>query len=203
MVCILFGGWLAQRLPNARIYVSIAMLVPTLVGLLLQITLPRSNIAGLLTGGKPLPCNALTAVYLFPPFATSLFILLSLPGVNSSGYTKRITLSSYAFLGYALGNISGPFMVKIGETPAYRSVFIADIICIILQGIFLAILRIYYVRENRRRDRLAEEGEVQNRKEDEFADKTDLELPGFRYVVSGLGSCGCRKLMFLALSGHS
>jgi hypothetical protein len=48
----------------------------------------------------------LTAVYLFPPFATSLFICLSLPGVNASGYTKRITLSSYAFLGYALGNIS-------------------------------------------------------------------------------------------------
>lgn len=59
--------------------------------------------------------------------------MLSLPGVNSSGYTKRITLSSYAFLGYALGNITGPFMVKTGEVPAYRSVFIADMICIALQ----------------------------------------------------------------------
>ncbi|CAG9983350.1 unnamed protein product [Clonostachys byssicola] len=123
MVCILFGGWLAQKLPNARIYVCIGMLVPTFVGLLLQIVLPRSNVAGLLIG-----------VYLFPPFATCLFIVLSLPGVNSSGYTKRITLSSYAFFGYALGNITGPFTVKPGETPAYRSVFIADIICIGLQG---------------------------------------------------------------------
>ncbi|CAI6086898.1 unnamed protein product [Clonostachys chloroleuca] len=123
MVCILFGGWLAQKLPNARIYVCIGMLVPTFIGLLLQIVLPRSNVAGLLIG-----------VYLFPPFATCLFIVLSLPGVNSSGYTKRITLSSYAFFGYALGNITGPFTVKPGETPAYRSVFIADIICIGLQG---------------------------------------------------------------------
>ncbi|ORY27924.1 putative MFS transporter [Naematelia encephala] len=172
MVCIIFGGWLAQRIPNARIYVAIGMLVPTFIGLLLQIVLPRSNVAGLLTG-----------VYLFPPFATSLFICLSLPGVNSSGYTKRITLSSYAFLGYALGNISGPFMVKTGETPAYRSVFIADIICIILQGIFLAILRVYYVRENRKRDRLAAEGQLQNDPLDEFSDKTDKELPGFRYVL--------------------
>ncbi len=72
-------------------------------------------------------------VYLFPTSATALFICLSLSGMNSSGYTKRITLSS-AFLAYLLGNISSPFMVKIGETPAYRSVFIADIICIILQG---------------------------------------------------------------------
>ncbi|KAJ7676244.1 major facilitator superfamily transporter allantoate [Mycena rosella] len=164
MVSILFGGWLAHRLPNARIYVSIAMLVPTFIGLLLQIVLPRSNVAGLLTG-----------VYLFPPFATSLFICLSLPGVNASGYTKRATLSSFAFLGYALGNISGPFMVKVGEVPAYRSVFIADIICIILQGIFLALLRIYYVRENARRDKLAAAGEVQNRPEDEFADLTDKQ----------------------------
>lgn len=75
-------------------------------------------------------------------------------------------------------------MVKTGEKPAYRSVFIADIICIILQGIFLTLLRIYYVRENRHRDKLLAEGQEQNLPEDEFADKTDLELPGFRYVVS-------------------
>ncbi|VUC31045.1 unnamed protein product [Clonostachys rosea] len=123
MVCILFGGWLAQKLPNARIYVCIGMLVPTFIGVLLQVVLPRWNVAGLLVG-----------VYMFPPFATCLFIVLSLPGVNSSGYTKRITLSSYAFFGYALGNITGPFTVKTGETPAYRSVFIADIVCIGLQG---------------------------------------------------------------------
>jgi hypothetical protein len=51
-------------------------------------------------------------------------------------------------------------------------------------GLFLIILRIYYVQQNRRRDKRAAEGEVQNVPEDEFADKTDLELPGFRYVVS-------------------
>ncbi|KII84625.1 hypothetical protein PLICRDRAFT_355075 [Plicaturopsis crispa FD-325 SS-3] len=172
MVCIFFGGWLAQKLPNARIYVSIGMLVPTFIGLLLQIVLPRSDVAGLLVG-----------VYLFPPFATCLFICLSLPGVNASGYTKRATLSSYAFLGYALGNISGPFMVKTGEVPAYRSVFIADIICIVLQGILLGILRIYYVRENAKRDRALAAGEVQDRPADEFADLTDKEQPGFRYVL--------------------
>ncbi|KAJ7676304.1 major facilitator superfamily domain-containing protein [Mycena rosella] len=179
MVSILFGGWLAHRLPNARIYVSIAMLVPTFIGLLLH---RRSAHLVLI------PCSTLAKfsvfpVYLFPPFATSLFICLSLPGVNVSGYTKRATLSSFAFLGYALGNISGPFMVKVGEVPAYRSVFIVDIICIILQGIFLALLRIYYVRDNARRDKLAAAGEVQNRPEDEFADLTDKQLPGFRYVL--------------------
>lgn len=52
MVCILFAGWLAQKLPNARIYVAIGMLVPTFIGLLLQIVLPRSDVAGLLIGGK-------------------------------------------------------------------------------------------------------------------------------------------------------
>ncbi|KAH8900862.1 putative MFS transporter [Thozetella sp. PMI_491] len=173
MCCIFTGGWLAQKIPNGRIWVAIGMLVPTFIGLLLQIILPRSNVAGLLTG-----------VYMFPPYATSLFICLSLPGVNSSGYTKRITLSSTAFLGYALGNICGPFMVKEGENPPYRSGFIADIICIGLQGFFLVILRWHYVRENKRRDRLLDEGQIQNALIDEFADKTDLELPGFRYVVS-------------------
>ncbi|KAH8648616.1 putative MFS transporter [Xylariales sp. PMI_506] len=208
MCCIFFGGWLAQKLPNARIYVSMGMLVPTFIGLLLQIVLPRSDVAGLLIGGKV--TNKISSiVYLFPPFATSLFILLSLPGVNSSGYTKRITLSSYAFLGYALGNITGPFTVKTGETPAYRSVFIADIICIVIQCklflaptvttdiidcdhitltirrlvVLLGVLRFHYVRENRRRDELLSQGQEQNSSADEFADKTDLELPGFRYVL--------------------
>ena len=53
---------------------------------------------------------------------------------------------------------------------------------------FLVILRIYYVRENKRRDKLLAEGQVQNLLEDEFADKTDLELPGFRYVVCAVSS---------------
>lgn len=52
--------------------------------------------------------------------------------------------------------------------------------------IFLANLRIYYVQQNRRRDKLLAEGQVQDAATDEFADKTDLELPGFRYVVSNL-----------------
>lgn len=49
----------------------------------------------------------------------------------------------------------------------------------------LGILRLYYVRENNRRDKLLAEGQDQTNPSDEFADKTDLELPGFRYVVSG------------------
>jgi len=51
-------------------------------------------------------------------------------------------------------------------------------------GILLTFLRICYVRQNIRRDKLLAEGQLQNAPEDEFADKTDLELPGFRYVVS-------------------
>ena len=47
----------------------------------------------------------------------------------------------------------------------------------------LVILRLYYVRQNDRRDKQLAEGQLQNAPEDEFADKTDIELPGFRYVV--------------------
>ena len=88
-------------------------------------------------------------------------------------------------------------MVKVGEVPAYRSVFIADMICIAIQGestqcrlmvtpflgILLAILRIYYVRQNRARD-LRQAAEGPTLVDEEFTDKTDKELPGFRYVVS-------------------
>lgn len=77
----------------------------------------------------------------------------------------------------------GPFTIKNGETPAFRSVFIACIICIALQGVFLGVLRLNYVLANRKRDEALAQGQVQNDPRDEFADKTDKELPGFRYVL--------------------
>lgn len=52
MICISGGGYLTMKIPSSRIYVAMAMLIPTFIGLLLQIVLPRSNIAGLLTGGE-------------------------------------------------------------------------------------------------------------------------------------------------------
>lgn len=55
----------------------------------------------------------------------------------------------------------------------------------------------YYVRQNSLRDKLLAEGEVQDAATDEFADKTDLQLPGFRYVVSGLMQyCGLSQLTY-------
>ena len=42
------------------------------------------------------------------------------------------------------------------------------------------------MRQNSLRDKLLADGEIQDAATDEFADKTDLQLPGFRYVVSGL-----------------
>lgn len=44
------------------------------------------------------------------------------------------------------------------------------------------------MQQNKHRDLLLSEGEVQNMPRDEFADKTDLDLPGFRYVV-GTSNC--------------
>lgn len=171
-ICIMTGGYVSTRFKNARIYTAMFALVPTFVGLVLQITLPRSDIGGLLAG-----------TYLFPPYATCLFLVLGIPGVNGGGYTKRVTLSSFAFLGYAIGNIAGPFFVKTGETPPYHSIFVGDLTAISFQFLFLGILRYHYVRENKRRDKLLAEGQVQNLSADELADKTDLEIPGFRYQL--------------------
>ncbi|KAI5474448.1 hypothetical protein MNV49_003253 [Pseudohyphozyma bogoriensis] len=169
---ILGAGWVATHFKNARIYTAMFMLLPTMTGLILQIALPRSNIGGLLAG-----------TYLFPPYAACLFLTLGIPGVNGGGYTKRVTLSSFAFLGYATGNIAGPFFVKNGENPPYRSIFVGDLVAICLQLFFLGLLRWHYVRENARRDALLAAGQVQDLASDELADKTDLEIPGFRYQL--------------------
>jgi hypothetical protein len=87
-------------------------------------------------------------------------------------------MTSFAFLGYSLGNICGPQAFYPGQTPDYLTGFVASMVCFGCQWICLSTLRIYYVRQNRRRDR--EYGPAVSEAGDAVTDLTDKENKNFR-----------------------
>ena len=69
---------------------------------------------------------------------------------------------------------SGPQFWHIGQDPPYRDGFLACIICFSCAIALFIILRLYYIRENRRRDVL--QAGLTRSKEPDFSDLTDTEV---------------------------
>lgn len=122
--------------------------------------------------------------YILGSYVAALGLCFAAPGANIAGYTKRVVTAGMVFVSYAVGNIIGPHLFISTEDPPYRSGMLTCIICFSLAIPMIALLRLYYVKENRRRDRLmAERGQVYDPQEGDFADRTDCENLAFRYAL--------------------
>lgn len=92
-------------------------------------------------------------------------------------------------IAYCIGNMAGAQVFKTKDAPRYVSGTIACCICFMLEAIIILLWRLWYMRENRRRDRIvAESGltkEEQMQKGEELGeqDVTDLQNPYFRYTM--------------------
>lgn len=78
------------------------------------------------------------------------------------------------FVAYASGNALGPHFFVPGQIPPYHTGMLMCIVCFCLAQTFLALLRAWYVYENRRRDRL--QSQTGQKREADFADLTDTEV---------------------------
>ncbi|OXG19188.1 allantoate permease [Cryptococcus neoformans Ze90-1] len=167
----LSGAIIARKVPNARLYVLMAYMLPSLVGVIIQYK--TRNSGALLFG-----------YYILGSYVASLGICFAAPGANVVGYTKRVVVGAMVFIAYALGNVAGQFFWKSTESPPYRSGMLACMVCFAATIPMGFSLRYYYVYENKRRDRLqAEMGEgVENDKGD-FSDRSDVENLSFRYAL--------------------
>lgn len=93
-----------------------------------------------------------------------------------------------SFIGYCAGNIIGPHLFFDHEAPTYTSAFLAMMICPSI-GIVLSLsFRAYLVWVNRCRDKAAggsrpvDTTDLQTGVALNLMDKTDMEMPQFRYV---------------------
>lgn len=126
----------------------------------------------------------LGGAYLWYISPVSFICVLSNISANSSGYTKKWTVSSINLVAYAAANLAGPQTFIPNQAPGYQGAKIAMVVCYACMIVILSILLFINIRENKRRDRLqAEMGGAEKLENLEFADCTDFENPNFRYTL--------------------
>ncbi|GAM85472.1 hypothetical protein ANO11243_034790 [Dothideomycetidae sp. 11243] len=107
-------------------------------------------------------------------------LAVSTSTTNTSGHTKKSTVSAITFIGYCLGNITGPKLFGDSPAPAYHDGFLGSFICLCLVVVIAAATLAALTMKNKKRDR--ETGGRLN----EYSindDVTDWENKDFRYVL--------------------
>ncbi|CAG8147876.1 unnamed protein product [Penicillium salamii] len=175
LVFLLLTSGVASFVPKTRILMMIVNTAVSMVGMLLIWKLGDDNRAGKMTG-----------LCLGGVFAANIPLSLSLISSNVAGFTKKSTVSAVMFAAYCIGNIVGPQFFIPSEEPSYMTGIKASMAGLAFGIFFLICLYVFYIFENRRRDRLygspremTESEELQ----DEISNKTDHEIESFRYMV--------------------
>lgn len=143
---ILTGTYLSSRFQNARTYVMMVYMIPTIIGTSLMWKLDRSgeHKTALLIG-----------YYISGGFVSALVVALQMPASNLGGYTKRVTGTAVVFAAYCVGNIIGPHAFLEEESPTYPTGCLTVLSCAMGQVVVAAALRVLLVWRNRRRDQAA------------------------------------------------
>ncbi|KAJ5120946.1 uncharacterized protein N7515_010334 [Penicillium bovifimosum] len=175
LVFLLLTTGFASVVPKSRILMMMVNTLVSMVGMILIWKVDDDNRAGKMTG-----------LCLGSVFAANIPLSLSLISSNVAGFTKKSTVSALMFAAYCIGNIAGPQFFIPSEEPAYPTGIKAAMAGLAFGVFFLACLYVFYVWENRRRDRLygsprelTETEELQ----DELSNKTDHEIESFRYLL--------------------
>ncbi|RHZ50809.1 hypothetical protein CDV55_100429 [Aspergillus turcosus] len=149
----------------------IASTLPGILGGGLLSFLPKHNKAGVLIG-----------IYLVNAVVATLPILYQWTAANCAGHTKRAFASALVAGSFSVGNIIGPQTFQARDAPDYHPAKIAVLATQAAAAVLSFVLFLYYVWENKRRDRAAEGQEDQAQDDTRWAGLTDKENKTFRYV---------------------
>ncbi|KAK3900814.1 allantoate permease [Staphylotrichum tortipilum] len=163
----------STHIRNSRTYFMAFNLAVSMAGSIMARQIPVSNKYGRLMG-----------VALSISCASNFPLIMAMTSSNMGGFTKKATVSALTFLAYCVGNIIGPQLFFDRETPSYPSGFLAMIICFAFSLVVCFMYRLYLIRENKRRDSAGTVAEVTETAGPmlNLMDKTDKEIPEFRYV---------------------
>ncbi|KAM5350021.1 hypothetical protein ACJ41O_006526 [Fusarium nematophilum] len=160
----------SSRLRNTRLYFMIFNLVISILGAAIVREIDPSHKWARTMG------NALTISY-----TANFPLTMAMTSSNFGGFTKKTTVTAMTFMAYCTSNIVGPHLFFDREAPGYKSGFLAIMICFSVAVVLCVMQRIYLIRENRKRD-LADEALDVAPGTLNLMDKTDREIPQFRYV---------------------
>lgn len=125
----------------------------------------------------------LAGAYLWYISPVSLICVLSNISANSSGNSKKWTVSSINLVAYAAANLAGPQTFIAKQAPGYQGAKVAFVVCYAFMIAILSLLLLINLRENKRRDSLAAKEGFKYIENMEFADLTDFENLNFRYTL--------------------
>ncbi|CAH0039103.1 unnamed protein product [Clonostachys rhizophaga] len=169
-----------RKFQNQRMYIMIVACILPFAGLLVMSLYPNTPQYKWLKWGM----FDITVV-----FSLALFLGWSLVTSNIAGGTKRTVVSSLTLIAYCIGNMVGAQVFRTADAPRYLSGTIACSACFGLEVIVIIMWRLWYVYENRRRDRLAAESGLSKEEQENEGrllgeqDVTDRKNPYFRYAM--------------------
>ncbi|KLU93025.1 allantoate permease [Magnaporthiopsis poae ATCC 64411] len=173
------SGLLAARIANSRLNISSIAMVPPIIGTILISQLSHENKWGRTAG-----------YWLLGFHAVSYTAVVGLMGTNVAGSTKRSVALGWGFMCFGAGQIAGPQFFRSTEAPHYKSGITSMLVNFILIAVLSQALRLLYVMENRRRDKLLAEKSPEEIEEMKrisnrqgFEDVTDKDNLLFRYAM--------------------
>ncbi|KKY27146.1 putative allantoate permease [Diplodia seriata] len=158
----------AGRFKNSRCIIAASCNLVTMVCAILMWKLPRSNKSGLLA-----------AYYVFYTYWGPYVIGSSLPMVNISGHSKKVTMNAIYFIAYCTGNIIGPQVFRANDAPDYTHGYVGLLACLVVAMVAILAYGAMCAFENKRKDSTV--GKVAG-SVDAFSDRTDKEKGEFRYT---------------------
>lgn len=136
--------------------------------------------AGLMTFSAAPPVM-LAGLYLANLFTACTPLTFQWFTANTAGHTKRAFVAASTNAAFAIGNVVGPLTFRHRDAPGYRPAKV-DLMAMWAGSMgCLALVTVYYVWTNRRRDSKGLVGEVD--KEVAFAGLTDKQNAQFRYSI--------------------
>ncbi|KAF7592546.1 hypothetical protein BBP40_012770 [Aspergillus hancockii] len=132
--------------------------------------------------------SRLGAVYSLLTCTVSYIMCMSLISSNIAGFTKKMTVSVMIFVGYCVGQIITPQFFISKEAPTYPTGFRAYFVTSSMMIVIEALLMLYLLHENKRRENRAMERNVSQDSgerrvlETDLLDLTDWEQANFRYT---------------------
>ncbi|KAF8707679.1 MFS general substrate transporter, partial [Rhizoctonia solani] len=195
IISITLSTLILRRYPNARCWIAVAFFVPSVLAVILLITLPWHNRIGLLCAYYVLNFGG----------APSFVMVLSWVTVTTSGHTKKLAVNAIFLVGYSLGQVLCTQFWRDEYKPRN---YVPYAICLV--GLdyhasyacdFILLFAIRYVlkKENDRRDalqavqaqedygyveRVDSDGHIVRQKVDKgMLDLTDRQNLSFRYAL--------------------
>lgn len=169
LICIWAGVAATRIFPKERCLIIMGLILVPLAGNIVLLALPASNHWGAIVGAWLGSC-----------ITSFMSVFLSLIASNTRGNTRKSIVNNVFFIGYSVAAIVYPQWWNYTKDPTYRTGLSVDVAFWVLLEAIVLFYRFWCIKENKRRDRLEDEGLVIEK--DSHADLTDKDDLHHRYM---------------------